>query len=333
MRLIDAGPIRHADIDRYDDSDIESALVGAGYDSADAKYRLIEVDVSEIEDTASFPLEWTPTTTMEALQRGEALPPVVVVRTDPKRGLGLIDGLNRAYAHWAVGPPTMRAYELLAGSQSRAPAESSGSRVSLSRLRWRPRVGRRAAIAVALLVVTGLAVGLAFALWPSSEYTLGPAGPHPLGGPAKAGNLRVSVPHGFSVYPLRGGIHRAGTRPPVIGHVLTNFRLPAGGSISKVLGQWSDPHGSGPPPNVVLVELAEHWPGQGLATDQLQLPLSLRQPWLRTHFANGTVGGFRVGSTRFDNFDYDVIYWSGPSARATDRLAVLRALRSIRPTS
>jgi hypothetical protein len=79
---------------------------------------LIEVDVDELEDTAHFPFSWEPTRMLAALRRGQALPPIVVVQTDRGRGFGLIDGLNRAYAHWLAGKPTMRAYELLVGGHS-----------------------------------------------------------------------------------------------------------------------------------------------------------------------------------------------------------------------
>ena len=118
MRVIDAGPIRHAEIERYDDPDIETGLEHGGHHIDHAEYRLIELDVSEIEDTASFPLPWTPRNALEALQRGDALPPVVIVQTDRGRGFGLIDGLNRTYAHWLVGRPRMRAYELLVRGHS-----------------------------------------------------------------------------------------------------------------------------------------------------------------------------------------------------------------------
>jgi hypothetical protein len=118
MRVIDAGPVRHAEIERYNDPDIETGLERAGHDFEHAEYRLIEVDVSEIEDTASFPLRWTPTKAMDAVQRGDLLPPVVIVQTDRGRGFGLIDGLNRTYAHWLVGCPTLRAYELLVRGES-----------------------------------------------------------------------------------------------------------------------------------------------------------------------------------------------------------------------
>jgi len=112
MRVIDGGPIAHVDIERYDDSDIETGLAHSGHDSGHSVYRLLEIDVGEIEDSASFPYEWKPTQMVEALRRGETFPPIVIVETDRGRGFGLIDGLNRTYAHWLAVRPTIRAYEL-----------------------------------------------------------------------------------------------------------------------------------------------------------------------------------------------------------------------------
>lgn len=102
-------------------------------------------------------------------------------------------------------------------------------------------------------------------------------------------------------------------------------------TIGQLLARWSDWRGSGPPSNVVALELTGNFV-IGPVDDQLHIPLRLDQPWMREHFANGVVGGFRYGGIRFDNFDYEVVYWSGPAAPASDRVAVLRALRSIRPT-
>jgi hypothetical protein len=48
-----------------------------------------------------------------ALQAGEQVPPVVIMATEKGPGFGLIDGLNRTYAHWLLRRPTIRAYELL----------------------------------------------------------------------------------------------------------------------------------------------------------------------------------------------------------------------------
>lgn len=113
MRVIDNGPIPHAEIERYDDADIETGLEHSGCDAEHAQYRLVELEVGEIEDSSSFPHEWEPTHMVEALSRGENLPPIVVIESDRGRGFGLIDGLNRTYAHWLTRRPTIRAYELL----------------------------------------------------------------------------------------------------------------------------------------------------------------------------------------------------------------------------
>jgi hypothetical protein len=155
-------------------------------------------------------------------------------------------------------------------------------------------------------------------------------GPRPLTSSTEVGEVSVSVPRGFYVYTLRGGIYRAGTRPPVIGRVLTDFRLPAGTSLASVLHQWAV-SGDGPPSDKVALELQQDF-GAGPGSNQLHLPLSPRQAWFRQHLANGTDAGYRYGDFRFDDLDYNVVYWSGPDAPPNDRVAVLRALRSIRPT-
>ena len=51
----------------------------------------------------------------------------------------------------------------------------------------------------------------------------------------------------------------------------------------------------------------------------------------RDRFRPGTVSA-RWGSLGYRGWVYDVIYWIGRDAPANDRLAVVRALRSIRPT-
>jgi hypothetical protein len=118
MRVLQAGPIAHADIERYDDPDIETGLEHCGHDTTKTSYRLIELEIGELEDAARFPFDWEPTTILEALARGENVPPIVVIATDRGRGYGLVDGLNRTYAHWLSGRPTIRAYEVLVGSHS-----------------------------------------------------------------------------------------------------------------------------------------------------------------------------------------------------------------------
>ena len=112
--VLDEGPIPHAAIERYDDRNIEGALLDMGVAPETATYRLIEVDLTDLEDTRWFPGDRPYGTEMvERLRRGEPTPPVVVVQTDRGRGLGLLDGLNRLYAHWTVGRATIRAYELI----------------------------------------------------------------------------------------------------------------------------------------------------------------------------------------------------------------------------
>jgi hypothetical protein len=114
--VIDEGPIPLAEIERYDDPDIETQLEREGYIPETTTYRLIELDTADFEDSRWFPgpRQWG-AQMVEALARGDSLPPVVVVETDRGRGYGLIDGLNRLHAYWAVGRSTIRAYELITG--------------------------------------------------------------------------------------------------------------------------------------------------------------------------------------------------------------------------
>jgi hypothetical protein len=114
VTVIDPGPMLHAEIQRYDDPDIETGLQQEGVDPATATYRLIDVSLDELQDTRWFPGphgwgSWM----VSALQAGKQVPPVVVMATDRGRGFALVDGLNRTYAHWLLRRPTIRAYELL----------------------------------------------------------------------------------------------------------------------------------------------------------------------------------------------------------------------------
>ena len=113
--VLDPGPIPHHELIRFDDRDIETGLEQGGYSSDGARYRLVQIDLSELEDMRWVPSEAARfgTSMTEALRRGEDFPPVVVAGTDRGRGFGLIDGLNRVHAHWAAGRPSIRAYELL----------------------------------------------------------------------------------------------------------------------------------------------------------------------------------------------------------------------------
>jgi hypothetical protein len=80
------------------------------------QYRLVEIDLGDIEDARRFPAHLHPNLEMvDALRRGELLPPVIVVQRNGAETFGLIDGLNRTYGHWVVGMPTIRAYEVVGG--------------------------------------------------------------------------------------------------------------------------------------------------------------------------------------------------------------------------
>jgi hypothetical protein len=115
--VLDAGPILHDKLIRFEDPDIKTGLEQSGHSSEGARNRLLQIDLSELEDMRWIPGDasrFGPSMT-EALARGEEFPPVVVVRTNRGRGFGLIDGLNRTHAHWAAGRESIRAYELLLG--------------------------------------------------------------------------------------------------------------------------------------------------------------------------------------------------------------------------
>jgi hypothetical protein len=181
---------------------------------------------------------------------------------------------------------------------------------------------RRSLLALVFLLLAGVAVGLVV-LRPSP----GPGVLRPLGAATHVGKLSVSIPRGFRIYTLSGGAYRTGTRAPVIGHVLTDYRL--------LRDRWLPSRGSsGAPSNRVALELEDNWAAISPATEQvrLHLPLSVKQPWLPEHSSSGRASGYHWGEVRFDNVDYRVIYWIGAAAPASDRVALLRALRSIRPT-
>jgi hypothetical protein len=180
------------------------------------------------------------------------------------------------------------------------------------------RMRRRRSLAALVLAVAGVAVGLSFALRSPSGGT---GLPRPLTASVRAGELKVLVPQGFSRAAIHDGIGRP---PPVSGYVLADYSLPAATS------GWIFPAESDPPANRVGLEL-NVWYGIGPApSDQLHLPLSLRQPWSKQKLTDGTAG-YRWGFLRFRKMDYEVMYWSGPDAPANDRTAILRALESIRP--
>ena len=48
INVLDPGPIRHAEIERYEDPDIETALKQQGVDPGNATYRLLEATLDEL---------------------------------------------------------------------------------------------------------------------------------------------------------------------------------------------------------------------------------------------------------------------------------------------
>ncbi len=189
------------------------------------------------------------------------------------------------------------------------------------------RMVRRRSLAGLLLVLVCLGIGL------SSVFHFRPGGTgagRPVASSLRAGKLTVSVPHGLHSYPFRGGIYRTGTRPPVIGRLLTDVRLPDHVNAWKAFDQWGAAGGAGPPANGVALVLVVRGMGP-VAAQALHLPLTLEQPlWAREKLNGGAVG-YRYGDLRAGDGDYTVMYWSGPDAPARDRAAILQALRSIRP--
>jgi hypothetical protein len=186
------------------------------------------------------------------------------------------------------------------------------------------RMRRRRSLVALLLAFAGLAVCLTFIVRPSAP---GPGAPRSLSSSERAGGLKISVPAGLRSYYVPIGI---GASHPLIGHLLTDVRLPAHANIWTVLGRWGE---SGPPANGVALKL-QRWFSPGPVAppgaDRLHLPLTLGQPWFQEKLKDGAVG-YRWGYLTFHNVEYQVMYWSGPNAPAADRAAILRALGSIRP--
>jgi hypothetical protein len=110
-RVLDPGPIPYALIDLHGDPDLEHALREEGLDPQATAYRLIEIPLGAITDTASMPWRRMGTAYVDALRSGQEFPPVVVFRN--QRGWSLLDGVNRTHAHWVLGTASIRAYDLL----------------------------------------------------------------------------------------------------------------------------------------------------------------------------------------------------------------------------
>jgi hypothetical protein len=113
--VLDPGPIPLASIERFDDPDVDTALDHDGIDPISAAFRLVEVAITDLQD-----IQWLrrrpkehATYMLDSLRSGASLPPIVIVSTARDGVFGLLDGVNRAHAHWLLDRPTIRAYELI----------------------------------------------------------------------------------------------------------------------------------------------------------------------------------------------------------------------------
>jgi len=113
--ILDEGPIPLAGIERFDDPDVDTALDHEGVDRDTVAFRLVEIAVTDLQDIGWLRRrpEGQAAYITESLRRGAALPPIVIVPTTREGVFGVLDGMNRAHAHWLLRRPTIRAYELI----------------------------------------------------------------------------------------------------------------------------------------------------------------------------------------------------------------------------
>ena len=50
--VLDEGPIQYANLERYHDSDVETGLERSGHNAGTTTFRLIEIDLADVEDHA-----------------------------------------------------------------------------------------------------------------------------------------------------------------------------------------------------------------------------------------------------------------------------------------
>lgn len=112
--VLDPGPIAYAAIALCGDPDLEHALREDGFEPEETTYRLLELPLAAITDTKTLPWPWPAGSSyVEAIEAGQELPPIVVMRNIRGSGWALLDGVNRTYAYWTLGKTSIRAYELL----------------------------------------------------------------------------------------------------------------------------------------------------------------------------------------------------------------------------
>jgi hypothetical protein len=175
-------------------------------------------------------------------------------------------------------------------------------------------IGLRRALGVLLVVVAVLALAA------GAAGKTKPPDPPP-GTTVRAGGLAIPVPRSFHRYDVRGGIYRTGTRPPVVGATVTDYRVEAGARF-RTRGVFP----LSAPGNGVAFEVAL-WAGFGALVERLHLPLSLDEPWMRRPVAAGTR---RYGFLRLQGHDYEVFVWTGRNAPPQDVASLLQALAAIR---
>lgn len=135
------------------------------------------------------------------------------------------------------------------------------------------------------------------------------------------------VPPSFHRYDLRGGYYPTGTRPPLVGRVVTDYRATNG--PMSAFAKWSRVRQ--PPPAKRVALALTLWVGIGASPPaRLHLPLSLGQPWFHEHLPSGA-SGYRWGYLSFHKKLYEIFFWRGRAASPRDRAAVLSALTSIHP--
>jgi hypothetical protein len=180
---------------------------------------------------------------------------------------------------------------------------------------------RRVLVGIAAVALLGAGTATALAMHSSGGVT--PSGFATVGS-VSVGRLTVPVPRGFNQYAIRGGFYKAGTRPPVIGHVLTSYRASAQSPIHR--GTLDDP-ASGVALRVDL------WVVIGPAPPtRLHLPLSLHEPWFKQSLPGGTrLSGWLSGGQP-GHVPYELALWIGRDASPVDRAALLHALAAAHTT-
>ncbi len=111
-QILDPGPIPYTAIVLYGDPDLEQGLRHYGVDPGASSYRLIEVPVASITDTASMPHPHWDHAFVDLVRSGVELPPIVVFRKWRGSGWGLLDGVARTHAFLACGVERTPAYEV-----------------------------------------------------------------------------------------------------------------------------------------------------------------------------------------------------------------------------